>query len=56
MTERRARAIAARARRSRMPLRLCGFSRQRQASQPHHVTVDGLPEWIAWWDAQEASA
>ena len=29
---------------------------QRDASQLHHVTVDGLAEWIAWWDAQEASA
>jgi len=29
---------------------------QRDASQLHHVTVDGLAEWIAWWEAQEASA
>jgi len=29
---------------------------QRDASQLHHVTVEGLAEWIAWWDAQEASA
>jgi hypothetical protein len=31
-------------------------SNQRDASQLHHVIVDGLAEWIAWWDAQEASA
>jgi hypothetical protein len=31
-------------------------SNQRDASQLHHVTVDGLAEWIAWWDAQEATA
>lgn len=31
-------------------------SNQRDASQLHHVTVDGLAEWIAWWDAQEAIA
>ncbi len=29
---------------------------QRDGAQLHHVTVDGLAEWIAWWDAQEASA
>jgi hypothetical protein len=27
---------------------------QRDASQLHHVTVDGLADWIAWWDAEEA--
>ena len=31
-------------------------SNQRDAPQLHHVTVEGLAEWIAWWDAQEASA
>jgi hypothetical protein len=31
-------------------------SNQRDGAQLHHVTVDGLAEWIAWWDAQEASA
>jgi hypothetical protein len=31
-------------------------SRQRAGTQLHHVTVEGLAEWIAWWDAQEASA
>jgi len=29
---------------------------QRDGTQLHHVTVEGLAEWIAWWDAQEASA
>jgi len=29
---------------------------QREGTQLHHVTVEGLDEWIAWWDAQEASA
>jgi hypothetical protein len=29
---------------------------QRDGTQLHHVIVDGLAEWIAWWDAQEASA
>ena len=29
-------------------------SNQRDGAQLHHVTVDGLAEWIAWWDAQEA--
>jgi hypothetical protein len=33
-----------------------GADRQRDAPQLHHVTVDGLAEWIAWWDAQEESA
>ena len=33
-----------------------GPSRQREGTQLHHVTVEGLDEWIAWWDAQEASA
>ena len=31
-------------------------SNQRDGTQLHHVTVEGLDEWIAWWDAQEASA
>jgi len=31
-------------------------TRQRDGTQLHHVTVEGLDEWIAWWDAQEASA
>ena len=26
---------------------------QRDGTQLHHVTVDGLAEWIAWWDTQE---
>jgi len=29
---------------------------QRDGAQLHHVTVEGLAEWIAWWDAQEATA
>ena len=29
---------------------------QHDASQLLHVSVDGLAEWIAWWDGQEASA
>ena len=29
---------------------------QRDGTQLHHVRVEGLKEWIAWWDAQEASA
>ena len=29
---------------------------QRDATQLHHVTVEGLDDRIAWWDAQEASA
>ncbi|HEY6202448.1 MAG TPA: ComEC/Rec2 family competence protein [Candidatus Limnocylindria bacterium] len=29
---------------------------QRDGTHLHHVTVDGLAEWIAWWDAREASA
>jgi len=24
---------------------------QRDGTQLHDVTVDGLAEWIAWWDA-----
>jgi hypothetical protein len=31
-------------------------SNQRDGTQLHHVTVDGLAEWIAWWDAQEVIA
>lgn len=33
-----------------------GSQRQGNGTQLHHVTVDGLAEWIAWWDAREASA
>lgn len=29
---------------------------QREGTQLHHVTVEGLAEWVAWWGAQEASA
>jgi len=29
---------------------------QRDGTQLHHVTVDGLAECIAWWDEREASA
>ena len=29
---------------------------QREGTQLHHVTVEGLDEWIAWWYAHEASA
>ena len=29
---------------------------QRDASQLHHVSVEGPAEWIAWWEAHEASA
>jgi mannose-6-phosphate isomerase-like protein (cupin superfamily) len=29
---------------------------QRDGTQLHHVIVEGLADWIAWWDAQEASA
>jgi hypothetical protein len=29
---------------------------QRDGTQLHHVAVEGLDEWIASWDAQEASA
>jgi hypothetical protein len=32
----------------------CDSSNQRDGTQLHHVTVDGVAEWIAWWDAQEA--
>lgn len=31
-------------------------SNQRDGTQLRHVTVDGLAEWIAWWEAREASA
>jgi len=33
-----------------------GAASQRDGTQLHHVTAEGLDEWIAWWDAQEASA
>src|SRR2546426_8281601 len=42
--------------RSRVAPRCDVAAAQRDASQLHHVTVEGLDEWIAWWDAQEASA
>jgi competence protein ComEC len=29
---------------------------QREGTQLHHVTVDGLAQWIAWWDMRDASA
>lgn len=29
---------------------------QRDGTQLHHVVVEGLAEWIAWWDGHEASA
>lgn len=29
---------------------------QREGAQLHHVTVNGLDEWISWWDRAEASA
>jgi hypothetical protein len=32
------------------------FKQPRDGTQLHHVTVDGLAEWIAWWDVEEASA
>lgn len=31
-------------------------SNQRDGTQLHHVVVEGLAEWIAWWDGHEASA
>lgn len=38
------------------PVRRVDSGHQRDAAQLHHVTVEGPAEWIAWWDAQEASA
>jgi len=42
--------------RSRVAPRCDVAASQRDGTQLPHVTVVGLAEWMAWWDAQEAIA